>query len=201
MKKKTFSESFFNSIPNILSVFRIILIPFFIIFYAREMYIPALITLVISGCTDTLDGTIARRFNSITELGKVLDPLADKLTQLAIGVMISIRYVFVAPMIALLVIKEVSMIIFSYRLLKLGAQPIAALWWGKLATAVFYVVTCFIVAFGHYIVDTPIGRIVLFTLTGITTALMVFAFIRYIPLFVKAYKDVMAKMKQEENKD
>ena len=201
MKRKVFSDSFFNSIPNILSVFRIIIIPFFIVFYAKEMYIFALVTLVISGCTDTLDGTIARKFNSITELGKVLDPLADKLTQLAIGIMISIKYPFVAAMIAILIIKEVSMIIFSYKLLKLGAQPIAALWWGKIATAVFYVVTCFIVAFGHYIVGTTAGNIVLFSLTGITTILMVFSFIKYIPLFLKSYKDVKDKNDQSENKE
>ena len=199
MKRKVFSESFVNSLPNILSVFRIIIIPFFIFFYAKNMYILALATLVISGCTDTLDGTIARRFNSITELGKVLDPLADKLTQLAIGIMISIRYPFVAPMIAILVIKEVCMITFSYRLLKLGANPIAALWWGKIATAVFYVVTCFIVAFGHYIVGNTVGNIVLIVLTGITTVLMVFAFIKYIPLFLKSYKDVKEKRDQAEN--
>ena len=199
MKRKVFSESFVNSLPNILSVFRIIIIPFFIFFYAKNMYILALATLVISGCTDTLDGTIARRFNSITELGKVLDPLADKLTQLAIGIMISIRYPFVAPMIAILVIKEVCMITFSYRLLKLGANPIAALWWGKIATAVFYVVTCFIVAFGHYIVGNTVGNIVLIVLTGITTVLMVFAFIKYIPLFLKSYKDVKEKRAQDEN--
>lgn len=199
MKRKVFSESFINSLPNILSVFRIIIIPFFIFFYAKNMYILALATLVISGCTDTLDGTIARKFNSITELGKVLDPLADKLTQLAIGVMISIRYPFVAPMIAILVIKEVCMITFSYRLLKLGANPIAALWWGKIATAVFYVVTCFIVAFGHYIVGTTVGNIVLFVLTGITTVLMVFAFIKYIPLFLKSYREIKEKNAQAEN--
>lgn len=199
MKRKVFSESFVNSLPNILSVFRIIIIPFFIFFYAKNMYILALATLVISGCTDTLDGTIARRFNSITELGKVLDPLADKLTQLAIGIMISIRYPFVAPMIAILVIKEVCMITFSYRLLKLGANPIAALWWGKIATAVFYVVTCFIVAFGHYIVGNTVGNIVLIVLTGITTVLMIFAFIKYIPLFLKSYKDVKEKRAQAEN--
>lgn len=199
MKRKVFSENFVNSLPNILSVFRIIIIPFFIFFYAKNMYILALAALVISGCTDTLDGTIARRFNSITELGKVLDPLADKLTQLAIGIMISIRYPFVAPMIAILVIKEVCMITFSYRLLKLGANPIAALWWGKIATAVFYVVTCFIVAFGHYIVNTTVGDIVLFVLTGITTVLMVFSFIKYIPLFLKSYKDIKEKNAQAEN--
>ena len=198
MKKKVFTKEFLNSIPNILSVFRIIIIPFFIIFYAKDMYIFALVTLVISGCTDTLDGTIARKFNSITELGKVLDPLADKLTQLAIGIMICIKYPFITFMIAILVIKEVSMIVFSYRLLKLGADPIAALWWGKIATAVFYVSTCFIVAFGHYIYGNVYGNIVLFSLTGITTALMIFSFIKYIPLFLKSYRDIKSKNQKTE---
>ena len=75
------------SIPNILSIFRIVLIPVFIVCYLMlpdEMgWVPALV-LVVSGATDVVDGYIARHFNMVTQLGKVLDPLADKLTLAAV---------------------------------------------------------------------------------------------------------------------
>ena len=71
------------SIPNLLSYFRLLLIPVFIVLYVHEEFTAALITLAVSGLSDILDGRIARRYNMVTDLGKVLDPVADKLTQCA----------------------------------------------------------------------------------------------------------------------
>lgn len=69
------------SIPNLLSYFRLLLIPVFIVLYVHEEFTAALITLAVSGLSDILDGRIARKYNMVTDLGKVLDPVADKLTQ------------------------------------------------------------------------------------------------------------------------
>lgn len=69
------------SIPNILSYFRLLLIPLFIVLYVQEDFTEALITLAASGLSDILDGRIARKYDMVTDLGKVLDPVADKLTQ------------------------------------------------------------------------------------------------------------------------
>ena len=178
---KRLLKDFFN-VPNMLTVVRIIILPFFMIAYLNDDYLASTAMLVISGCTDTLDGTIARKFNTVTDIGKVLDPLADKLTQISIAIALGIKYRFVIPMIVIIAIKEITMVIFSYKLLHMGAEPIAALWWGKLATLVFYCVTCVIVAFGHYIVYW-----VLMIMTGVTTLLMVFALIKYIPLYIEAF--------------
>ena len=71
------------SIPNMLSYFRLLLIPLFIVLYVHEDFTEALITLAVSGLSDILDGRIARKYNMVTDLGKVLDPVADKLTQCA----------------------------------------------------------------------------------------------------------------------
>jgi cardiolipin synthase len=69
-----------RSIPNILSYIRILLIPIFVVMYLRSQYITASCILVISGLTDIMDGRIARKFGMVTDLGKVVDPAADKLT-------------------------------------------------------------------------------------------------------------------------
>ena len=80
-------KEYFN-IPNLLSYLRLLLIPAFVMVFLgatsqRDYYIAALIVLF-SALTDLLDGIIARKFGQITELGKVLDPIADKLTQITI---------------------------------------------------------------------------------------------------------------------
>ena len=69
------------TIPNIISIIRIAIIPFFVYFYftssIENHYIYSLYVLLISGASDIVDGFIARRFNMISDLGKVLDPIAD----------------------------------------------------------------------------------------------------------------------------
>ncbi|MCQ2489920.1 MAG: CDP-alcohol phosphatidyltransferase family protein, partial [Clostridia bacterium] len=68
------------TIPNVLSMLRIIAIPFFVYFFVTKKYLIAVLVILISGLTDLFDGKIARRFNQISKLGKLLDPAADKLT-------------------------------------------------------------------------------------------------------------------------
>ena len=76
-------EEFMKHVPNILTIVRFILIPFIVYFAMKEQYIITTIILIISGITDILDGIIARKFNFITDFGKLMDPLADKATQVA----------------------------------------------------------------------------------------------------------------------
>ena len=71
-------------IPNILTVLRFLLIPFIVYYIIADQYLLAFIFLTISGLTDVLDGCIARKFNFITNFGKLIDPLADKTTQIAV---------------------------------------------------------------------------------------------------------------------
>ena len=74
----------FKHVPNILTIIRFLLIPVIIAFAIQHDYIAAIIVLTISGITDILDGFIARKFNFITDFGKLMDPLADKATQVAL---------------------------------------------------------------------------------------------------------------------
>ena len=82
--KKNNPQNKILTIPNLLSFFRLCLIPVFMWLYCvEEKFLWTGILLVVSGVTDTVDGFVARHFNMISDLGKVLDPIADKLTQAA----------------------------------------------------------------------------------------------------------------------
>ena len=77
--QKTYNQNL--TIPNLLSLIRIIIVPFFAYYFMQDKILPATILICLSGLSDAVDGFIARRFNQITELGKILDPFADKITQ------------------------------------------------------------------------------------------------------------------------
>ena len=81
----------FKYVPNILTIVRFILIPFIILYALADNYIAVMIVLTISGITDILDGFIARKFNFITDFGRLVDPLADKCTQISVLVVLTIK--------------------------------------------------------------------------------------------------------------
>ena len=97
------------TVPNAMSVFRILVIPVFVCFALADHIPGALIALGLSGLSDALDGFVARKFNQITELGKMLDPFADKLTQGAVAICIAVRYPSICPLLFLFVAKELLM--------------------------------------------------------------------------------------------
>ncbi len=176
------------SIPNILSMFRIVLIPFFIYAYAKAetqtgFWVAAAIILL-SGLTDLADGYIARRFNMITELGKLLDPVADKLTQAAILVALTIRYPRFLYLLILQLVREVFMGVNGYILLKKDKKLDGAKWYGKVSTAVFYCATFLLIAF-------PFMKESLVTLLMVVVAFFILqSFVLYTFEFAKMYKEV-----------
>ena len=80
-----------NTIPNWLCFLRIALIPVFATLFIKGSYIPAFILMIVAALTDLLDGKIARKFNMVSNLGKILDPIADKLSQIAIVVILIVK--------------------------------------------------------------------------------------------------------------
>ena len=74
-----------NTIPNWLCFFRIACIPVFTTLFIKGMYIPAFIIMIVAALSDVFDGKIARKYNMVSNLGKILDPIADKLSQMANG--------------------------------------------------------------------------------------------------------------------
>ena len=145
-----------KTIPNLLSALRIIMVPIMAVLFLKGHPVWAVFVLFLSGLSDFVDGKIARRFNQISELGKILDPLADKLTQITVAVLLYIffRSAESSPelrafswVFLLFVGKEALMVLFSVVLLSLGLRPGAAEIYGKVATFVFYMVMLFIIAF------------------------------------------------------
>lgn len=133
------------SIPNLMSYFRIILVPVIVwrilIADAREDYWIVAILVGISGLSDLLDGKVARKFNMVTELGKALDPIADKLTLGAIIFCLVAKYPMIWIIAVLYIIKEGYMGIMGLLLLKRNGRKLdGAKWYGKVCTASLYLV-------------------------------------------------------------
>ena len=182
------------TIPNILSYFRIALIPVFVILYTNGYshngtgyHIAAIITLLVSGVTDMLDGRIARKFDMITELGKIVDPLADYLTQFAVVVCLAIEYKLLIAVIALLVIKQLSMAVLGVVFMRKGKKLSGAQWYGKVTTVVFYVVM-------FVLLVAPHGKITVLStvLIIVSGAWMLFSFIMYVHQYVLMWQELKA---------
>lgn len=131
------------TIPNLLSLFRLLLIPVYACVYLtateNDQYILAGSILAVSCLTDMIDGKIARRYNMITTLGKILDPLADKLTQLTLTVCLSLKYAVLYPVLGLFVIKELFQLALGLVFLHRGKMLPGALMAGKVCTTVLFV--------------------------------------------------------------
>ncbi|MEE0266308.1 MAG: CDP-alcohol phosphatidyltransferase family protein [Acutalibacteraceae bacterium] len=169
------------TIPNIISFVRIFLIIPFTIYFVTEEYIIAFAVILVSGVSDCLDGFLARKLNQVTELGKLLDPLADKLTLVSVLICLGILIPKLLPMVIILVLKDVLMLAGGLYLLKQGIIPPPAKWYGKVATIVFYisvVIIVFLKGFLEYEV-----YMLTFILLSITFVAMMFALIKYAIIF------------------
>ncbi len=128
----------FKHIPNILTVIRFFLIPFIVIFMNSGNYILAFIFLTISGLTDVLDGFIARKFGFITNFGKLIDPLADKTTQISVLTVLALQNVIPLWILIIVLLKEFIMIAGASFLY--GKElVVSSKWYGKISTVLFYV--------------------------------------------------------------
>lgn len=139
-----------NTIPNWLCFIRIALIPVFSVMFIKGMYVPAFITMIVAAVTDLFDGKIARKFNMVSNLGKILDPIADKLSQIAIVIILIVKFWdgYLKYILFLFIVKELIMVFGGALLLAKGLRPVAAEMWGKVATTVFYVFMIIIIALG-----------------------------------------------------
>lgn len=179
------------SIPNILSIGRIVLIPIFIVsfFSGPENGPLSALILVVSGLTDCADGLIARKFHMVTQLGKILDPLADKLTQLAVCVCLAIRHKEFIIILCLLIAKEFIMLIAGFYLIRQGTKIPSSRWFGKVATVVFYCVMVYLVYYPR------VSAQWMGILIGVVIVFAVAAFLQYIPQF----KKLLSAQKQQDS--
>ena len=120
MQRKYLKKESILTIPNLLSLIRILLIPFIIWLYcAQKAYLCTIIVIALSGFTDIIDGKIARKFNMVSDVGKVLDPVADKLTQATLVICLTARYPWMWALLALFAVKECLMLLWGYLTLKI----------------------------------------------------------------------------------
>ena len=193
-----------NTVPNWLSFARIIMVPIFAYLFLNDgiknNVIWAVFVLALSGLSDFLDGKIARRFNQISDLGKVLDPVADKLTQITIAVLLYIKFSSSSESLIktfswiflVFIIKEFIMVLFGGIMIAIGLRPSAAEIYGKAATFVFYFVMIALFAFApdvgafNYLWTIPDALLVV--LVAISALLTVVAFVSYLPGVYKQFK-------------
>ncbi len=178
------------TIPNILSMFRICLIPFIVwIYYDSSInnnLVIVAVLVVLSGLTDVLDGFIARKFNMISDVGKVLDPIADKLTQATVVFCLATEHTALIPLIIIIVVKEILMLIGALLVMRdKNVETPYARWWGKLATVMLYALMIIIII-GDYFGHMP--SIVITFISSVAIAFVFFSFLSYLNIYFKKEK-------------
>ena len=183
------------TIPNLMGYFRILLVPVFLWLFVKSEHTPGynvyywlmLVTIGVSGLTDFFDGRVARKFNQVTDWGKMLDPIADKITIGAIIVALAIKYPIVLAMVALYIVKEGYMSIVGMILLKKGQKIEGAMWYGKVCTFATYVIIIALLVFKE------MPQMWVDILVFVNMAIMLFTFIMYIPYHVKKFKEAKSE--------
>ena len=205
-EKKSFKENMselfegWNTIPNWLCFLRIALIPVFSVMFIKGQYVAAFITMIIAALTDLFDGKIARKFNMVSNLGKILDPIADKLSQMAIVIILIVKFWdgMLRYILFLFIVKELLMLAGGALLLSKGLRPTAAEMWGKVATTVFYVFMILIIALGgessalygvKFFEPFILSNTVIWILIIISVIMTFISLFGYVPGFVRQLKE------------
>ena len=162
------------TIPNLLSFLRLCLIPIIVWLYiGKENYSLTLMVLILSGVTDIVDGIIARKCNMISNFGKAFDPIADKLTQMAMLFCLISRFPYMVAPFVLLVVKEVLTGITALVSIKRTNTVKGAVWHGKLTTVALY--TMMAIHLLWYNIPHTISLI----MVGVCIGIMLMSFIMY----------------------
>ncbi len=202
MQKLKIRKSDWYAIPNILGYVRILLIPLFVWKYLSaqttlDYYLAALIVML-SSLTDMFDGKIARKFNQITELGKLIDPVADKFTLCAVLICFSIKFDNVFGILLLLfLVKEITMGLLTILLFqKHGKKLDGAKWFGKFATAVTDVIVVILLLFPQSMQHDIYSKYLIYAMIFIVATVMLFAFVMYTKVLLKMLFEAIANSKK-----
>ena len=180
-------EEFFT-IPNLLSVFRILLIPVIVYLYCFEKNdFWTFVVVVFSALTDVVDGYIARRFNMITDFGRFIDPVADKATQIVVFVCLTTRFPLMWIPAIVLLIKEVGSLILRMIVYKETELVDGAKWHGKVSTSIVILIVVIHLIWGG------IPAVVSIAIVGISTLFMLYSGVLYT---IEAFKMLKTHEKQ-----
>ena len=130
-------------IPNYLTILRLILVPIIFIMIIKEKYLVAFVFFLTASVTDIFDVRIARKYDLITDWGKLMDPLADKITQISTLSALIIKGIIPFWILVILTTKELIMIIVAFVLYKKQIVTVHSKWYGKAATILFFVAIVF----------------------------------------------------------
>lgn len=162
------------TIPNLLSFFRIILIPVIIWSYCAERNDALTVgLLLLSGVTDVADGFIARTFHMVSDLGKVLDPVADKLTQAVMLACLITRFPLMLLPLSVMAVKELYMAASGCLIIRKTGVVLWAEWHGKAATVLLYGMMIL------HVFWPDIPAVWSGVSVGISTAMIVVSFVSY----------------------
>ena len=190
----SFKTSDLVTIPNIITYVRFVLIIPFVYFFLAEQYIYAAICIGLSGLSDCFDGMAARKLNQVTPLGKILDPIADKVTLFAVVICMVIYVPMVLPILVTLLVKDLLMLLGGADLIKKRLTPPSANWYGKVGTIIFYFSVCLIVflkaffAYENMVLDL--------ILLSVTAASMLYALYRYGKIYFAMIKEYNESLKK-----
>lgn len=177
---KIFKKEEIFTIPNLMSIFRIVLLPVIVWFYNfKHNYLAAIILLLISGISDILDGIIARKCNQISDFGKVIDPIADKMTQGVLLICLIFKHTQILIMLGVFILKEFLMILMGYVTIKKKSVVNSAKWYGKLNTVIIYSVIFLL------IILPDIPETVVNIMIGVCIAVMAMSFLSYASFYKK----------------
>ena len=188
-------KKYIKLVPNILTVIRFIFIPFIVISIVLSNYILALVLFTLSSLSDVLDGYIARKYEAITDFGKLMDPLADKLTQISTLFTLYIKRIIPIWIVVIIILKE--LVLISGASFLYGKKlVVSSKWYGKLATVLLYIAVVSSLLIRLY--DLPKFDIYIYVLAiGLTIA----ALLGYIDHFYKkGYLPKKEDLKKNSNK-
>ena len=185
-------------IPNFLTVLRFFLIPFTVHYLVNDQFVLAIIFLTLSGLTDVLDGTIARKFNFITNFGKLIDPLADKITQVSLLGTLVVKNIIPLWILVVVLIKEAAMV--SGASFLYGQElVVSSKWYGKASTVLFYFAIVLSLIFRDLKIQTSIDLIIYY----IAVAMTIFSLVMYFrEFYIKGYlKEENLKLNKNVKKE
>jgi len=178
------------SIPNIMSYFRMLLIPVFMVTYLKfHLNYLTFGIIVLSALTDIFDGFIARKFHMITDWGKLIDPVADKLTQFCVMICLVFRFHIMIYLAVIIVVKEITTFTIGYLTFHKTGKVRSADWHGKVCTALLYG------TFMLHFLWEDIPRTVTNGLVLACGVMMLLSFV----LYISRYDTMIKKADKEEN--
>lgn len=185
------------NVPNVLTVLRLLLVPVFIFTYMASndttLHIIAASIFLLASLTDILDGYIARKFNMITDFGKLADPIADKLMQLSVIGCLTINDRISGWILGLYAVKELVLIVGGLNLLK-DKYIVQSKRSGKIATVILFICVLIITVTNEHTFPKYYATMLMF----ISIAATIFAFFDYAKMYIKVKENVAKSRNNKE---